>query len=392
MLFIFLLLFIHQARILIIPMSLACVLAYLIEPGVQWLHKRTRIKRGWAILFIYLLIITFLIYIPVSTIAPIFAQGSNLVRNTPRYLEQLGEFFTEPIVILDGYEIPVDDLPLDQIFTSLSANLLGLVQSFGGSTITIFGNVATATLSTVGWIILILIISFYLVKDHDRLFGFIIGLTPPNYQSDLEKLTTQLGMTWHAFLRGQLVLCGVVALIVLVAATLLGLPNAASLALIAGAMELVPTFGPIFAAIPAVMLALFQTDSSWLGSLISPLWFAVLVVGIYALIYQFENYVLVPRIIGYHLKLHPLVVLLGIVAGASIAGIIGVVLAAPVMASARIILQYLYLKLTDQPPFPAGEAVLVPMETAVSDKTTSSPPPTAAATDSTSTKQNTTTI
>lgn len=144
-----------------------------------------------------------------------------------------------------------------------------------------------------------------------------------------------------------------------------------TLALIAGLMELIPTFGPILAAIPAVLIAAIQSEASWLGSLMSPFWFAVLVLAIYGFIYQFENYYLVPRIIGHHLKLHPMAVLLGVLGGASVAGILGILLAAPVLASIRLVWMYIYCKLTDQDPFSDEfspfERVTKPPQTAVSD-------------------------
>jgi predicted PurR-regulated permease PerM len=178
-----------------------------------------------------------------------------------------------------------------------------------------------------------------MVKDHNRFFDFVLDLAPINYHNDVKKLSGQISLTWNAFLRGQLVLCLVVGVTVFVLMTALGVPNARSLAIIAGFMELIPTFGPIFAAIPAVLIALFQSDASWLGSLMTPIWFGLLILGVYALVYQVENYYLVPRIIGYHLKLHPLVILLGVVAGASIAGVLGILLAAPTLATVRLIIE-----------------------------------------------------
>lgn len=371
-LFVLFLLLLYRIRLLLAPMSLAIILAYLIEPGVKLLTRYTPLNRLLSILLIYLGLVAFLVSLPVTAVTPIINQGTIFVRNIPRYLEQLGVFFSEPIVIFEGYEIPIDQLPLDQAFASLSANLVDIVQTLGGQTLSIFGVVASATISTVGWLILILFISFYLVKDHDRLFASFLELAPPHYHQDIRQLSQRLSLTWNAFLRGQLVLCIVVGFIVFIVALILGLPNASSLAIFAGFMELVPTFGPILAAVPAVLIALFQTDASWLGGLMTPFWFGLLVLGIYALIYQFENYVLVPRIIGYHLKLHPLLVLLGVVGGASIAGILGIILAAPVLASARLILRYLYDKLTDQTPFAAKIGAGEPTVTAVAGP---EPPP-----------------
>ncbi len=353
----FFLLAVYRFRLLLIPFSIAVLIAYLLEPLIKTIARKTPLSRTWAIVLVYVAIITIVISVPVGTITPLVMQGIAFANYTPTYIQQIGEFFQKPIVLAEGIVIPVDQLLLDQAFNSLSANLVDIAQTLGSQTFSLFGSVATATLSTIGWIILILIFSFYLVKDHDKIFQFFINIIPESYHEDVNDLSFAISQTWNAFLRGQLVLCLVVGLIVFFVAVALGLPNAAILAIVAGVMELIPTFGPVFAAIPAVLIAFVQADASWLGSLMTPFWFAVLIAILYLLIYQFENYYLVPRIIGHHLKLHPLIILMGVVAGASFAGILGVLLAAPAMASLRHIFRYIYFKLIDRPPFP-DEAIL----------------------------------
>jgi predicted PurR-regulated permease PerM len=328
---------------------------------VQFLMRRTPLPRIAVIVFVYLIVVAGLVSIPVSAITPIVHQTNNLINNTPQYLQQLGQFFQEPIIISEDIQIPIDQLSLDQAFASLSSNLVDIVQTLGSQTLTIFGSVATATLSTVGWTIMVLFLSFYLVKDHEQLFRSVVQMAPPAYHHDLYRLSQEISITWNAFLRGQLVLCVVVGLIVFIMALVIGLPNAIILAIIASIAEFIPTIGPVLAAIPAALVAFFQAEASWLGSLMSPFWFAMLVLGLYGLVYQIENYYLVPHIIGHHLKLHPLVVILGALAGASVAGVLGIILAAPVLATARLIFMYIYCKLTDQPPFP--DMVVVPAET-----------------------------
>jgi predicted PurR-regulated permease PerM len=149
-----------------------------------------------------------------------------------------------------------------------------------------------------------------------------------------------------------MVLCVVMATIIFTLALIIGLPNALILALIAGLAEFLPTIGPIIAAVPAALIGVIQSDASWLGRLLPPFWFVILILGIYGLLFQLENYYLLPRIMGYHLKLHPILVVLGALIGASVAGLLGVLLAAPVLATLRLFLYYVYYKLTDQPPFP----------------------------------------
>lgn len=365
----------YRFRLLLLPLSMAMILAYLIDPLVNQLTKHTPLTRNLSIAVIYLVLIAALVSIPVSTISPIVTQITNFIHRTPQYISDIGEFFRDPIVIANEIVIPVDQLSLDQLFASLSSNVFQLVQTLGSQTLTIFGSLASATISTVGWTIMVLFLSFYLVKDHETLFHSIVKMAPDSYHEDLIYLSEGISVTWNAFLRGQLVLCLAVGLIIFVLALIIGLPNAITLAVIAGLMELIPTFGPVLAAIPAVLIAAIQADASWLGNLMSPFWFALLVLGIYGFVYQFENYFLVPRIIGHHLKLHPLVVVLGVLGGASVAGVLGILLAAPMLASARLIWMYIYCKLTDQDPF-SDEFMPLARSKEKGSTAVSTPPPT----------------
>ncbi len=352
------LLVILRLHILLPPFILAVILAYLVEPLVKIITDRTRIPRILTIVLIYLIIVAALVAIPISAIPPIVVQVNALITNIPAFIHQLSGLLNElqePIYITEEIVIPLNQLPLDQAFLSLSGNLLNIVQGFGGQTISIFGSVLGASLSTIGWVLLVLFLSFYMVKDHEILFHSLLDLVPKNYQGDVVNLSAQISDLWNAFLRGQLVLCFVVGTIVFFVAIFIGLPNALLLALIAGLMEFLPTIGPILAAIPAAFLGYFQSSSSWLGNILGPFWFVVAIVIIYTVIYQTENYYLVPRIIGHRLRLHPIVVVLGAIAGASVAGILGIILAAPILATSRLVFSYVYAKLTDQPPFPESQ-------------------------------------
>ena len=158
----------------------------------------------------------------------------------------------------------------------------------------------------------------------------------------------RINLTWRAFFRGQILLSISVGFVTFVTTALLGLPGALVLGILAGVLEVVPNLGPVLAAIPAVLLALIQ------GSRFLPLdnWvFALIVAGLYVLIQQVENNLLVPRIMGHSLDLHPMIVLIGVVVGTATAGILGAFLAAPLLASLKVLGMYAHAKLTDQVPF-----------------------------------------
>ena len=353
-----LLLFFYQLRGVLIPVIMAVVVAYVVLPLVNLLHQRTRLTRNLSIVVVYLLILAILVAIPITTIPSIINEANALIERTPTYLQGVGEFLSRPVTVA-GFTIPLDQYPiLDQIYVSLSENVVQIAQSIGRESVNVLGNVAGATLSTIAWIIIILVLSFYMVKDFRQLFDSTVHLIPQPYQGDAYRLGDEISLTWNAFLRGQLLLCLVVGTATFILAVIVGLPNALVLALIAGIAEFIPNLGPALAAIPALLVALFQSQSSWLGMNMSPLLYAAIVLGIYILIQQVENIVLVPRIIGRSLNLHPFVVFLGAVAGANVAGILGILLAAPILATLRLLLLYMFRKLSDLPPFPLSEPAL----------------------------------
>ena len=133
-------------------------------------------------------------------------------------------------------------------------------------------------------------------------------------------------MRLGGWVSGQILLCVIIGSISWVGLTLIGVPYAVVLALIAGIMEAVPNIGPIIAAVPAVIIA----------ALYSP-WQALLVAILYIVIQQLENYIIVPRVMSRAVELHPLAVLLALMVGGELMGVLGAVLAVPVTAAISVI-------------------------------------------------------
>jgi predicted PurR-regulated permease PerM len=219
----------------------------------------------------------------------------------------------------------------------------------GTQMINILTNIASAVL----WMVFVLVASFYLVKDSAIIMRWLDEATPSAFRDDARLLKTQITAAWNAFLRGQLILCVVMGLVVGTTMALIGLPNAWLIGLLFGLLEFIPNLGPTIASVPTILLAYFE-GSTVLN--ISNGWFAVLVIGINFALQQLENNFLVPRIMGHSLNLHPLVVLVAAIIGAHLAGVLGILLAAPVVATLRVLAEYTYYRLLDMPPFPRRTA------------------------------------
>jgi len=341
----------YQVRTLLWPLGVAFIVAYLLNPIVEALVREAKMSRNLALALIYVAIIAALIAVPVGTIPRLLSQISAFFENLPGYLIAFGEFLSRPLVVGD-FVIPLDELRLEQLYSSLSNNIINIVGSLGSSSVILFGNLATFTLSTVGWLLVILFVSFYLVKDYRQMLASIVQLAPAGHRPDMRRLIEELRWLWNDFFRGRLVLCLIVGAVTFVLAMIMELPNALVLALIAGIGEFIPNIGPTLASLPAMLVAFLQFESSWIGRATGPAWFALIVLGVYVLIQQVENNYLVPRIIGHRLNMHPMVVFIAALAGASVAGVLGILVAAPFLASMRLIFVYIYRKLNDLPPFP----------------------------------------
>jgi predicted PurR-regulated permease PerM len=183
----------------------------------------------------------------------------------------------------------------------------------------------------------------------DEMNSWYADLIPPGYGPELTGLISRIRRSWTGFLRGQIFLMFVIGTITWLGGSILGLPQALLLGVIAGLLELIPSVGPVLAAIPAVLMALLFGSTHFD---INHLVFALIVVAFYALVQLLENQILVPRIMGDAVDLPPLVVLIGTIAGASAFGILGALLATPVVATGNLVFRYVYQKIIEAPPAP----------------------------------------
>ena len=335
---------IYRFRQVIPPLLIAFLIAFILDPIVDFLTSRARLSRTLATSLVFLTIIVTGLGAVVITPVTIFPTLSfreavlTVEDNIFDVLTDIGSFLDQPVQI---WKYTVDLSPLYQ---ELNAMLRSFVGTVARGTLNIVFGVASGVL----WLVVILITAFYLVKDADRIIARLDEMPPAEYREDFVRLRQEITGVWHAFLRGQLLMCAAIAVMTIATGTAIGLPYAVVLGIIAGIMEFVPSLGPAIALVPAVLLALFK-GSNFLP--MSNFWFAVLVTGLYILIQQIESNLLVPRVMGHTLNLHPLIVLIGVIIGGNLAGIIGMLLAAPVLATFRVIGRYVFCRLYDLDPF-----------------------------------------
>lgn len=364
-----------------LPMLLlSVVLAYLLTPLMHFLERllahgpfKESPPRGLAILLTLLVVFSFLLIVALVVLPVIIHQFEEFASSIPTILvnaaSELERILSQPLLI-NGEPILIDGVPfvpLDRIaditgsrdltsalreFDLIGAiqSLVGSLPNIGGQAFSVVGGVLSALIN----IVLMVTMIFYLMKDGDKFVERLVQVTPYTYRSDVRRLLYELARVWDAYLRGQLILCFAMGGGAFIIATVLGLPNPMFLGLMVGVLEFLPGIGLGIALFPVLFLALFN-DSNTLPFLDAGVGYALVVGLTWSGLQQLETIVLVPRIMGNHLNLHPFVVIVSVIAGASLLGLLGIVLAAPIVSSLRVMGQYAYGKLTDQNPFPTPQ-------------------------------------
>jgi predicted PurR-regulated permease PerM len=345
----------YRVRSLLPPVILAALLAYLLNPVVER-FTRLRMSRTIATLVTYLLVLMAVGLVAYILVPMIVQQVSSINVDLQQIYESVLRIMSayQTITIL-GYSIELSDL-FEQLRGSLIQLITGFASRSAEEMLGIAFGLASGFASTFVWLIFILVVSFWLLRDAKVIASSVDGLIPPDYRDDVDALRGKIGVVWDSFFRGLLLLSATVGVMTATLTWLVGVKNALLLGILAGVLEVVPTFGPLIALIPAVAVAFFQ------GSAHLPIangWFALLVIGLYAFIQQVENNFLAPRIIGGSVKIHPLVVLVGAIGGYAIGGIVGAFLAAPVIGTLKILGEYVHGKLTQV------EVPIQPSETAL---------------------------
>ena len=346
----------YRFQTLIGLLSIAAMMAYLMHPIISFIDKRTPFKRSTVVLVAYLLLLILLMGAMAALGVAAYNQIIALVEAVPDLITSVAaeiETWSEQTISLGNFSYDLADLLAGYDINSITDQILGLVQPAITRGSSLLGSIATTTLSILGNFFFIFVISIYIANDIPRLGGIIGDFAQqPGYRKDAERVTREFGRIWNAYLRGQVILGLVIGIVVGVSLAILGVENALALGILSGLLEFVPVIGPVIGAGAAMLVAFFQ-PLNYMG--LAPWQFSLVVLLVMFLIQQLENNILVPRIVGDALELHPLIVMVAVFMGANLAGIMGAILAAPLFASAKMLGVYTWRKLFDLDPFPDPE-------------------------------------
>lgn len=306
-------------RDLLIQVLIATILAAGITPLTVRL-TRIGLPRGVSVILIYLLLILALVGLGFLLVPPVITEVQSLITQAPEFgahfvssLDSLQKQFTFLPPLGPTLQDQVKNLGNQAgVIIAQALNLIGIALG-------VFGGLLTT--------ILTLLITFYLVVDGNRIRDYLLSFLPASQIERARRVTDTIGTRMGGWLIGQIALSASIGIASFIALTLIGVNNALLLSVVAAVAELIPLLGPWIAAIPAVAVAFTQ----------SPLT-ALLTIIAYIIIQQLESNLLAPRIMGRAVRLHPLAVILALLAGASLFGVIGALIAVPVAAAVSVLL------------------------------------------------------
>ena len=336
---------------LIQQLVMAAVLAYLLNPLITFVNRNTGLKRGTLVVLTYFAFIILVIGAFTAVGVGAYAQVNNLLNQMPRLIDNAVNLLRDWAPAANAtFELgPFEFSPSTLDWNAIRSQVLGMVEpilSRGGQ---YAGQIAGATVRIVGNFLFIWVVSIYLALEIPGVRDYVAAAAQrPGYRKDAERLMAEFSRVWSAYLRGQIMLGLIIGVTVGLSLRILGVQNALALGILSGLLEFVPVVGPIIGTGAAVIVAFFQPQN-YLG--LTAIEYALAVFLVMFVIQQLENNLLVPNIVGDALDLHPLVVIVGVFMGASLAGILGAILAAPLLASFKLLGNYAWRKLFDLPPF-----------------------------------------
>jgi predicted PurR-regulated permease PerM len=340
-----------QFHVIIGPLVMAFVLAYLLHPVADLVQRVLHLSWQLTVGLIYLLLLVFLLGMLTLGGVGLFQQVENLISGVQTNLASLPDVIQKlsgQVYSFGPFQFDFRHLDLNQ----LSNQLISVIQPVVGRTGELISALASSAAQFLGWALFVLLISYFVLAESGGLRGRIVWFDVPGYTDDIRRLGVELNRIWNAFLRGQFIVFFLTAIAYIILLSILGVRYAIGIALLAGLAKFVPYVGAFIVWTTLALVAYFQPATIF-G--LTPLTYAVLAVGLAILIDETFDNVVTPRIIAQALRVHPAGVLVAALIAANLLGLLGVVIAAPILATAALLWRYTMRKMLDLDPWPDEE-------------------------------------
>jgi predicted PurR-regulated permease PerM len=341
---------------IIVPLLLAFVLAYLFYPVATLIDRIPHLSWRMAVTLLYIfliIIIGALLTLSGFSLVPQIQSLVVLVENSITKLPSLLDQFLTWVSQTSPVPIDVNALNLDTIVQQL----LAYVQPLLGSTGQLLGAIASGAAGIFGWGAFILIVSYFIMAESGGLRKNLLKIEIPGYTEDFNRLGMELQRIWNAFLRGQMIVFILAFIFYFAVLSIFGVRYAIGLALLAGFSKFLPYIGPAIVWVTLGLVSYFQPFKLF-G--MSPLLYTILVFAFVLVLDQLLDSFITPRIMAQALRVHPAGVLVAALVFADLLGVLGIIIAAPMLATFILFGRYTMRKLLDQEPWPQEEPEPLP--------------------------------
>jgi len=337
-------------RSIVSLLILAFIITYLFRPVVIYLADKTKMSWRLSATLLFVLIIIILIGLLTGAGLAIAQQVTSLVSVLQDFAENLPELANDLTVYLGQFGTIGEIINLND----LANRALEAIQPFLGQLGSIVGTIATGAASSIGKLFFVVFVAYFILAESSQVGNISIEQIP-QYDYDVRRMSRQLRIVWDSFFRGQIIIFMMVFVIYLIVLSVLGVRYSIALAAMTGLAVFVPYVG-IWVTASVLFLVTFLQPSNYFGLL--PWQYAALVLAITLVInFTFDNYI-TPRFLGRTLDIHPAAVLVAALVMASLLGIVGIFLAAPVVATLKLLGIYVFKKMFDLDPWPEPEVEL----------------------------------
>ena len=342
---------IYRFSNLVGPLLMIFIITYLLHPLSAMIARGLHIPWKVSVTILFLLIVIVLAGLLTLGGVGLVGQIQNLVRSIQGIVSDLPRYITElstQTFVIGTYELDMRTFDL----TDINQQLLTYIEPLLGQTGNLLGTIAGGAAEIIGWTIFVLTVSYFVMVESSGLREDMLKVDIPGYTEDLKKLGIELSRIWNAFLRGQIIIFLMALVIYSILLPALSVRYALGIAFMAGLAKFLPYVGPAITWVVMALVTYFQPSIPF-G--LEPLPYMLIVVITTSIIDWFMDNFIVPRIMARTLKVHPAAVLIAALVAANLLGLLGVIIAAPFLATCLLLGRYIMRKMLDLDPWPTTE-------------------------------------
>lgn len=311
------------------PTILALILYYLFNPVINWLEKH-KIKRVYGVSAVFIVLIALLV-VGIILVVPILQkQLDGLINSFPQYMTDLNKMVT------NFFHNSALERPLANALDSIQKWFDNVSNGIGSYFNKAVEGASTVFSTLTGFVLVMVtapIITFFLLKDDKKFFSFLLRIIPPRFRNDAKEIGATMSSQVGAYLKGQILVSIAIGILTFIGFWLIKMPYLGTLSIIVGVTAVIPYIGPVFAFIPAAIVALMVSFGMFIQMTI-----------VWMIVQTLNGHLIAPQVMGKRLVVHPLTIVIVLLVMGDLLGIFGLIFGIPIYAITKVLITYIFRK------------------------------------------------